>query len=55
VEPRGDALTLAGRFGEGRAGFASATLLASYLHLHLASDPTLAERFVAAATPTPRR
>ena len=50
VEPAGDALELAGRFGRGRAGFASPSLLASYLHVHLASDPALAESFVAAAS-----
>jgi cobyrinic acid a,c-diamide synthase len=49
VDPGGDALELASRFGAGRAGWASSTLLASYLHLHLASDPALATNFVAAA------
>jgi cobyrinic acid a,c-diamide synthase len=49
IEPAGDAIELASRFGSGRAGWASPTLLASYLHIHLASDPTLATRFVAAA------
>jgi cobyrinic acid a,c-diamide synthase len=52
LEPAGDALTMVGRNGEQRAGFASRRLLASYLHLHLAADPRMAERFVAtAATP----
>ncbi len=52
LEPPGNALTMSGRHGETRAGYASARLLASYLHVHLASDPHLAERFVAtAATP----
>lgn len=52
LEPAGDSLTMSGRNGETRAGFASPRLLASYLHLHLAADPHLAERFVAtAATP----
>ena len=55
--PEGDALAWRGREGGGRSGFASPTLLASYLHLHLAADPRLAERFVAmssaAGTPTP--
>jgi cobyrinic acid a,c-diamide synthase len=45
-DPEGDALHLSGRFGEGRAGWASPTLLASYLHLHLAATPEVAERFV---------
>jgi cobyrinic acid a,c-diamide synthase len=49
LEPAGDALTMWGRDGETRAGFASPRLLASYLHLHLAADPHLAERFVATA------
>jgi cobyrinic acid a,c-diamide synthase len=38
------------RNGETRAGFASPRLLASYLHLHLAADPHLAEGFVATAS-----
>ena len=49
VEPAGKALRWEGRDGHGTGGFCSPTLLASYLHVHLASDPTLAERFVAAA------
>ncbi|MGI9022577.1 MAG: cobyrinate a,c-diamide synthase, partial [Acidimicrobiales bacterium] len=49
VNPPGDALSWRGREGHGRGGFASPTLLASYLHLHLASAPGLAERFVASA------
>jgi cobyrinic acid a,c-diamide synthase len=49
LEPAGDALVMSGRNGEARAGFASSRLLASYLHLHLAADPTIAERFVATA------
>ena len=53
--PRGDALEWQGREGTGRAGFASPTLLASYLHLHLAADPRLAERFVATAAAAPVR
>jgi cobyrinic acid a,c-diamide synthase len=51
TEPPGDALRWSGREGGGRFGFTSPTLFASYLHLHLASDPSVAERFVAA----PRR
>jgi cobyrinic acid a,c-diamide synthase len=49
LEPAGHALELVGRFGRGPAGYASPTLLASYLHIHLAADPGLAERFVATA------
>ena len=47
MDPSGDALSLVGRSGGGLAGFATPTLLASYLHLHLGADPTPAERFVA--------
>ncbi len=48
LDPAGEALDLAGRFGRGRAGHASPSLLASYLHVHLGADPAPAERFVAA-------
>ena len=56
LEPPGDALDYRGRHGADRAGFASPTLLASYLHLHLGGNPGPAERFVqmAAARPGPR-
>jgi cobyrinic acid a,c-diamide synthase len=50
IEPAGDALRLTARFGSGVAGFAAPTLLASYLHLHLAARPDIAERFVATVT-----
>jgi cobyrinic acid a,c-diamide synthase len=49
LDPAGDALDLEGRFGAGVAGFATPTLFASYLHLHLGADPAPAERFVASA------
>ncbi len=49
LDPPGDALAMSGRNGATRAGYASQRLLASYLHLHLAADPCLAERFVATA------
>ena len=50
LDPEGDALELEGRFGAGAAGFATPTLLASYLHLHLGADPGPAERLVATAS-----
>ena len=49
LDPAGEALMMSGRNGETRAGFASPRLFASYLHLHLAADPRIAERFVATA------
>ena len=50
LDPPGDAMDWKGRAGQGRAGYASATLLASYVHVHLGSAPVLAERLVAATT-----
>jgi cobyrinic acid a,c-diamide synthase len=50
LSPAGSALTLRSRAGESMAGYASPRLFASYLHLHLGSDPARAERFVAAAS-----
>jgi cobyrinic acid a,c-diamide synthase len=50
VDPTGGALALSARFGRGPGGFATPSLLASYLHLHLGADPAPAERFVALAT-----
>jgi cobyrinic acid a,c-diamide synthase len=49
VTPDGDALELESAFGHQVAGFATPTLLASYLHVHLAGQPHLAEAFVRAA------
>jgi cobyrinic acid a,c-diamide synthase len=49
VAPAGDALELSSRFHSSRAGYATPTLLASYLHVHLGGDPRPAERFVATA------
>ena len=49
LDPPGDALAMTGRFGSGCAGFASGSLLASYLHVHLAAAPAWAEHFVATA------
>lgn len=45
----GAAFTLRARGRERREGFATATLSASYLHLHWAAFPQIADRFVAAA------
>jgi cobyrinic acid a,c-diamide synthase len=50
IDPAGDAIDLSSRFGRQRAGWASPRLLASYLHLHLASAPALASQFVATAS-----
>ena len=50
VAPDGDALELRGAFGGGVAGFATPALLASYLHVHLAGQPQVAEAFVRSAT-----
>jgi cobyrinic acid a,c-diamide synthase len=52
IAPPGDAFDLSGRFGAGRAGFATPNLLASYVHLHLAATPEVAERFVRTAART---
>ena len=53
VSPPGEGLDLTGRFGAGRAGYVSGSLVASYLHQHLSASPALAERFVAAAAGSP--
>lgn len=57
LDPPGDAIEYRSRRGADRAGYASPTLLASYLHLHLGGDPSPAERFVqtAAARSSPSR
>ena len=46
VEPAGDALLFRSRFGERPDGFASPTLLATYLHHHPGGDPGAVARFV---------
>ncbi|MDA8275294.1 MAG: cobyrinate a,c-diamide synthase [Actinomycetota bacterium] len=53
TDPGGDALVLAGRHGTTTGGFAGPHLLASYLHVHLASYPTIAETFVSTAARSP--
>ena len=47
VEPSGDALLFRSRFGERADGFATPTLLATYLHHHPGGDPSAVARFVA--------
>jgi cobyrinic acid a,c-diamide synthase len=49
LDPPGDALDLEGRLGQGRAGFASPTLLATYLHVHPAGEPAAVGAFVRTA------
>jgi cobyrinic acid a,c-diamide synthase len=51
TDPGGDALVLTGRHGTSTGGFAGPRLLASYLHVHLAAAPHLAEAVVRAASP----
>lgn len=46
LTPPGDALTLARRGSTTTGGYASPTMLASYLHLHLGGDPSPASRFI---------
>lgn len=46
LEPGGDALELTSRYGVRKEGFATPTLLATYLHQHLGGDPSPAETFV---------
>jgi cobyrinic acid a,c-diamide synthase len=50
VEPAGDALELSARWGTRTDGFATPTLLASYLHVHPGGDPAPVARFVRACT-----
>ncbi len=53
VDPPGDALSFGGSNGSGtvaHGGWASPTLLASYLHLHLAATPQLATEMVRKAS-----
>jgi cobyrinic acid a,c-diamide synthase len=46
VEPAGEALLFRSRFGQRPDGFATPTLLATYLHHHPGGDPTAVARFV---------
>jgi cobyrinic acid a,c-diamide synthase len=46
VDPPGDALELRSRFGSGRAGFATPTLLASFVHHHPGGDPSAVAAFL---------
>jgi cobyrinic acid a,c-diamide synthase len=54
VEPAGEALELVSRWGRRGDGFATPSLLATYLHVHPGGDPTPVERFVAACDAAPR-
>ncbi|MGH9011872.1 MAG: cobyrinate a,c-diamide synthase [Acidimicrobiia bacterium] len=47
VDPAGDALLFRSRFGERPDGFATPTLLATYLHHHPGGDPSAIAHFVA--------
>lgn len=49
VAPAGDALELTSRFGHRREGWATPTLLATYLHHHPGGDPRPVGNFVACA------
>lgn len=54
LTPPGEALTLARRGSSAAGGYTSATMLASFVHLHLGGDPTPATRFVRTAATTRR-
>ena len=56
VDPAGDALLFRSRFGERPDGFATPTLLATYLHHHPGGDPSAVAHFVATCrAPGPHR
>ena len=46
VDPAGDAMVLSSRWGAAPAGFASPTLLASFLHHHPGGDPSAVAAFL---------
>jgi len=50
LDPAGDALDLQGRQGPSRAGHATETLLATYLHVHPAGEPAAVAAFVRSAS-----
>ncbi len=49
LDPAGDAMEMSSRFTSHRAGHATSSMLASYLHVHLGAAPSLAEAFVRSA------
>ncbi len=53
LAPPGDALELRSRLGQNRAGHATPTLLATYLHVHPAGEPAAITAFVRAASSAP--
>ena len=50
VKPEGDALALRSRFGTGHDGYATPTMVATYLHHHPGGDPSIVANFVARCT-----
>lgn len=50
IDPPGDAMSLVSHRDSRLEGYASPSMLATYLHLHLGADPGPAERFVLAAS-----
>jgi len=53
LDPPGDALEMSGRFGQSRAGHATPTLIATYLHVHPAGEPAAVASFIQAAAGEP--
>ena len=47
VDPAGDAIQLRSRFASGHDGFATPSLVATYLHHHPGGDPSIVANFVA--------